>query len=318
MEGPLKGSHSQQRVFQGPGTTKLHGDRREIKQSQSDSAMRSNNSGHADQKKAFSMHQDIGLSKSMDFRSETKFVMLNFMGMVPEEMFRGHISTSPDVEEDDTVQHIDQRFARSQPVLTKSRSLSACTRQRPPTLRHLRKFKTLHREIDSPASEDNLNFKYKKFQEENNVIYGSFQSGGGELESPGTEYVEPLHQDHDIPAVRSTPVSPRKNTLFQRQCSDTSSPGDYSYASDADDEYDGSNASSTFSSSRSFNYHDGFLDLRRSAQTLPTVQDESQETCVNEENENEENQEPEHIKTGSNDEDEVDTFVPHSGNICIS
>ncbi|XP_052811208.1 uncharacterized protein LOC128238918 isoform X1 [Mya arenaria] len=266
------------------------------------------------------LHQ-IGLSKSMDFVSETKFVMLNFMGMVPPEMYKGHISTSPDIdieEDDNDALHHSAVFSKSHPTLTKSKSLSACPGKRRPYLKKLGRLKSLQRKLDSPASEDNLGYKYHKYQH-NIPTFDSIDS----IVSPQDLDIT-MFSKHGIVlqsglraqrSTRSTPVSPQKTPLsLQRQNSDVSSLEDFSYASDADDEYDGSNASSIMSS-RSFSYRDGFLDLRKSLHTLPTVEDESFEGTQGSVVERTEQDADDHIEDDNIDYDEDDGIEDKADNL---
>ncbi|XP_045195656.2 uncharacterized protein LOC123551063 [Mercenaria mercenaria] len=217
--------------------------------------------------------EDSPLSKSVDFMFETKYVMLNFMSLLPPEMYRGHISTSPEVESEG-----NQRFWKPRMHLSKSKSFDTSSHHRKPNLKHIGKLKSMQRHMDSPASEDNLSYRYKK----NWKVLDSpgcerFNSDPG---SPQTvqELFEKSHSAHEFSSHSSPSVSPRKSFLSpQRQFSDASSSGELSYMSDADDEYEEySNASSIFSA-RGISSRDGFLDLRKNVHILPILPSQSED-----------------------------------------
>lgn len=223
--------------------------------------------------------EDSPLSKSVDFMFETKYVMLNFMSLIPPDIYGGHISTSPDTERSEP--DFSQRFAKRHSNLSKSKSFDISSYNRKPKLKHIGKLKSMQKRIDSPASEDNLSYRYKK-------NFKPIESPGCERfnSDPGTPPVvsglfEKSHSVHELSSHSSPSMSPQK--VFhspQRLFSDASSSGELSYMSDADDEYEEhSNASSIFSS-RSISSRDGFLDLRRpfrGVHILPTLQSQSED-----------------------------------------
>ncbi|KAH3728069.1 uncharacterized protein LOC127852320 [Dreissena polymorpha] len=223
--------------------------------------------------------QHSSLSRSMDFVSETRLVMLNFMGILPPSLYRDHIVSSPDFEADN-LKH-SHVFSKSHPLpkLTKSQSLNQGLSHNKPHSKRLGHLKSFQKDLDSPVSEDNVSYKYQKYlKEQLNVenantylpvetesIFASEIIGQQSAQSSSAIY-EVSQSSHSL-SPRKTPLSP------QRQISENSSIGEYSYEGDADDEYEGSSTSSVFSS-RSAHFRDGFLDLRRNVPYLPTVVDE--------------------------------------------
>ncbi|XP_060588461.1 uncharacterized protein LOC132743889 [Ruditapes philippinarum] len=220
--------------------------------------------------------EDSPLSKSVDFMFETKYVMLNFMSLIPPDMYRGHISTSPEIEPE-----LSQRYAKHNTHLSKSKSFDISSYHRKPKLKYIGKLRSIQKQMDSPASEDNLSYRYRKnLKPVESPGCDRFNS------DPGTppavsELFEKSHSAHEFSTHSSPSLSPQKSFHSpQRLFSDASSCGELSYMSDADDEYeDHSNASSIFSS-RSISSRDGFLDLRRpyrGVHILPTLQSQSED-----------------------------------------
>lgn len=221
--------------------------------------------------------EDFPLSKSVDFMFETKYVMLNFMSLIPPDIYRGHISTSPEAfsfERD-----VKKNFLKSNMHLSKSKSFDTGIQSRKPRLKTIGKLKTMEKHLESPASEDNVNYHYQ-------TVWKTMDSPDCERfhSDPSSQHAttplfEKSQSAHAFSSSSSPAHSPHKSISSpQRQYSDLSSSEELSYISDADDEYDEfSNASSIFSA-RSISSRDGFLDLRRSVHILPTLPSQSEDT----------------------------------------
>lgn len=221
--------------------------------------------------------EDSPLSKSVDFMFETKYVMLNFMSLIPPDMYRGHISTSPEAVSFES--GFKKNFPKSNMYLSKSKSFDTGIQSRKPRLKTFGKLKTMHKHLESPASEDNVNYHYQNnWKTMDSPDCERFHS------DPSSQHASPhlfekSESAHAFSSSSSPSHSPQKSISSpQRQYSDLSSSEELSYISDADDEYDEfSNASSIFSA-RSISNRDGFLDLRRSVHILPTLLSQSEDT----------------------------------------
>ena len=225
------------------------------------------------------------------FLTETKYVVLNFMSLVPPDLYHNHLSSSPESAISDLSlgDSCNRHFHplgsqyKAKHLLTKSRSFDVPVGRKVPKLKHLSHLSSLQ-DAESPASEDNLNYRYRQY------LHDLEQQSIPENTPYSPEIgntPEPL--DQDLSGVKSQSalslksgspgsVSPRKTPhSLSRWYSDISSSGDFSYASDADDEEeDLSNASSQFSN-RSACLRGRFLDLRRpSPRLLSTVTSQSE------------------------------------------
>lgn len=228
-------------------------------------------------------------SKPDRFLSETKYVVLNFMSLLPPDLYSGHLSASPESavsdlsvgEGCDKQYHPLGNYYKPHHQLTKSKSFDISPQRRIPKLKHLSHLQAIQN-IESPASEDNLHYRYKKYLHSLDQQTQSIPDESSEIS------ITPEHVNHSFKSQTKSQsissfksespgsVSPRKTThALGRWYSDISSSGDFSYASDADDEgEDLSNASSIFSM-RSARFKDGFLDLRKSSPRLSTLTSET-------------------------------------------
>lgn len=219
------------------------------------------------------------------FFNETKYVVLNFMSLLPPDLYSNHLSASPesaisDLSVGDKQYHPLGNHYKAQHQLTKSKSFDISPQRRIPKLKHLSHLKALQ-EFESPASEDNLNYRYRQYLHNLDQQSISIPDYSPDISNtPETFDYSSKSQSQNIPSFKSVSpgsVSPRKTVHgLARWYSDISSSGDFSYASDADDEgEDLSNASSTFSL-RSGRVRDGFLDLRKPSPRLSTVTSQSE------------------------------------------
>lgn len=220
--------------------------------------------------------EDSPLSKSVDFLFETKFVMLNFMSLVPPDIYRGHISASPDGM--GTEPELAKKFMNSERFLSKSKSFDTGLQHRKPHLKLLGKLKSMQRTLESPASEDNVNYHYQNNLRELDSPDGQRCNSDPCSLKAATHVFEKSQSAHEFGGYTSPSLSPQKSIQSPlRQYSDVSSSGEFSYMSDADDEFeDYSNASSIFSA-RSISSRAAFLDLRRSVHAMPTLPSQSEE-----------------------------------------
>ena len=221
------------------------------------------------------------------FLTETKYVVLNFMSLVPRDLFHNHLSSSPEsaISDLSVGDSYNKQFHplgsqyKGQHQLTKSRSFDIPP-QRIPKLKHLSHLSALQ-DAESPASEDNLNYRYRQYLHElgQQSIHDNSPCSPEIGNTPETCEHDPSDiKSRSIPSLKSESpgsLSPRKTPhSLSRWYSDISSSGDFSYASDADDEEeDLSNASSTFSM-RSACLRGGFLDLRKPSPRLEAEFDE--------------------------------------------
>ena len=230
-------------------------------------------------------------SKNRDpFFTETKYVVLNFMSLIPPDLYQNHLSSSPEsaISDLSVGDSYNKHFHplgnqhKAQHLLTKSRSFDVPLGRRVPKLKHLSHLSSLQ-DPESPASEDNLNYRYRQYLHE-------LEQHSIPENSPCSPEINntPEPCDQDLSGIKSQSalslksgspgsVSPRKTPhSLSRWYSDISSSGDFSYASDADDELeDLSNASSQFSN-RSARLRGGFLDLRKPSPRLSTVTSQSE------------------------------------------
>lgn len=214
-------------------------------------------------------YQDSPLSKSMDFVFETKYVMLNFMSLVPPEMYSGHVSSSLEsASPDPSIPHLRN--------ISKSKSFDIGMHSRRPLLKHIGRFRSRLMDFDSPSSEDNITNRYHWHQHDS-PDEARFVSDSATHQ---IQWDLPI-ENPNVQNVTSSQTSPRKSLYLARsQSSVVSSSGDFSYMSDADDEGDDfSNASSIFSS-HSINNRDGFLDLRKSVHIMPPLLSQSEDADV--------------------------------------
>ena len=209
------------------------------------------------------------------FFSETKYVVLNFMSLLPPDLYSNHLSSSPESAVSDLLvgDNLDNQYHplgshyRSQHQLTKSKSFDISPQRRIPKLKHLSHLSALQN-VESPASEDNLNYRYKQYLHSLDQPRSDIPDECNDINcTPDTcgHFDKVMSQStHSFKSESPGSVSPRKTPHgLARWCSDISSSGDFSYASDADDEgEDLSNASSTFSM-KSARLREGFLDLRK-------------------------------------------------------
>ena len=222
-----------------------------------------------------------------NFLNETKYVVLNFMSLLPPELYCQHVSSTPESALSDlsvgnnhnSHYHPLAGHFRSQQQLTKSRSFDISPQRRVPKLKHLSHLKSMsEKELDSPASEDNLSYRYRQYMQSLDQL--SIAANSPEVGFPPCDHSDKAKSQSVTSFKTDSPgsVSPRKTPhSLSRWCSDISSSGDFSYASDADDELeDLSNASSIFSL-RSACLRDGFLDLRKMSPRLSTVTSQSEE-----------------------------------------
>ena len=227
--------------------------------------------------------------KKDPFLTETKYVVLNFMSLVPRDLFHNHLSSSPEsaISDLSVGDSYNKQFHplssqyKGQHQLTKSRSFDIPP-QRIQKLKHLSHLSALQ-DVESPASEDNLNYCYRQYLHElgQQSIHDNLLCSPEISNTPETCEHDPSNvKSQSIPSLKSESpgsLSPRKTPhSLSRWYSDISSSGDFSYASDADDEEeDLSNASSTFSM-RSACLRGGFLDLRKPSPRLSTVTSQSE------------------------------------------
>ncbi|KAL4233906.1 hypothetical protein ACF0H5_008578 [Mactra antiquata] len=211
-------------------------------------------------------YQDSPLSKSMDFVHETKYVMLNFMSLVPPEMYSGHVSSSSLGSASSGLSSpVSPHFRH----ISKSKSFDIGIHSHRPHSRRVDRLKSRAIDFAFPHSENNIANRYRQYRLES-PDEGRFNS------DPGSPPELPF--EHSRRSSSSTQLSPHKALLLlHSQSSVVSSSGDLSYVSDADDEGDDfSNASSIFSS-HSLHNCDGFLDLRKSVHILPPLYSQSEE-----------------------------------------
>ena len=224
------------------------------------------------------------------FLAETKYVMLNFWGLIPQELYQNHVSSSPESAISD-LSVGDSYNKHFQPLgslhkthhqLAKSRSFDIPRQQRVPKLKHLSQLSAFQ-DVESPASDDNVNYRYRHYL--NSLDQQSIPSNSpcsqGAVNTPEMSvHCQIDSKSQSITSLKSESpgsVSPRKTPgSLSRWYSDVSSSGDFSYASDADDEEDLSNASSVFSVRSACLRGDGFLDLRRPCPRLAPVLSQSE------------------------------------------
>ena len=226
------------------------------------------------------------------FFNETKYVVLNFMSLLPQELYCPHLSSTPESAISDlslgdystSHHHPLAAHYKSHNQLSKSKSFDSAPQRRVPKLKHLSHVKSMNqREIESPASEDNLSYRYRQYMQ--SLDQQSIPSNSPEIGLPDCDSSDKGKSLSSVSLRTDSPgsISPRKTPhSLSRWYSDISSSGDFSYASDADDEgEDLSNASSIFSL-RGACLKDGFLDLRKVSPRLSTLTSQSEEEldCV--------------------------------------
>ncbi|KAK3603526.1 hypothetical protein CHS0354_027943 [Potamilus streckersoni] len=200
------------------------------------------------------------------FLFETKYVILHFLGLLPEDLYMGHLSSSA-----------TSLASNNSPNPFKSSGSTTGVQSLPPSPPKLKTIGQVKSEdLTSPASDKNVQYQYSVNKNVENHVPELTSSP--DCIADKTEYEQslkyfpatPFNQERRLIQRRSSQSSP----CLQRAMSESSCNAEFSYYSDADDEYEMSNASSAISN-RSLVKTRRFVDLLQTSVKLPTLKSES-------------------------------------------